>query len=513
MKMPRVRLKTVFAGVALAAVVQTATPAVTGCLELAARRTAGTAALSASAQVVPSTRPAISVTRHTGTFNGEEVEYTATVAETFVPGPDGRPGGSMVTTTYVRTDVEDGTGRPVLFAFNGGPGASSTPLHLSALGPRRYVTLPDGEREMGDNPYSPLDAIDLVFIDPIGTGFSRPLPGVDGQYFWSVTGDAASVKAFIRSWLKTNGRERSPRYLCGESYGTTRAAQILGTGGGLAFDGVLLLSMTGRPEGPNLPLALLFPTFAATAAYHGKVEASGRTPREIFDEAATFATTEYLAALEKGDALPAEEKARVAAEMAKRIGLPQEFIVGKNLRIERQDFMLNLLKDRGLRTGQIDARVTGRLEDHANKKPPYDDPSMFSASGGPTKPTAHIYFTTELGFETEENYIPLNLEINSKWKFDVERAMRDPVGLVAAAMKEQPKLRLFWIAGYYDITTPLMNGKHILERAGVPPERLTVAAFPTGHMPYEGDENLARFTAAVKGFVKQGVAPAPEAHR
>jgi len=363
------------------------------------------------------------------------------------------------------------------------------------------VTLPGGERDMGDNPYSLIDAADLVFIDPIGTGLSRPLPGVDGQPFWTVTGDAASVKTFIQQWLKDNGHETSPRFLCGESYGTTRAAQIVSMGRDLTFDGVLLLSMTGGPEGPDLPFVMLFPTYAATAAFHGKVDTAGRTPAQIFDEAVRFARYEYLPALVQGESLPGDDRARIAREMSRRIGLPAAFIEEKGLRISRPDFMLNLLKDRGLRTGQIDARATGRLEDYAGKKPPYDDPSMFGPKGAPSKPTAHIYFTSELKFPTRETYNTLNLDINAKWKFDDTRAMRDPVGIIGAAMKEQPSLRLFWAAGYYDITTPLSSGQYILDHAGVPPDRLTVAALPTGHQPYDGDENLSRFNDAVRRFV------------
>jgi carboxypeptidase C (cathepsin A) len=448
--------------------------------------------------------PTVSVTEHTGTFNGQVVRYTAAVVETFIPGVDGKPAGSMVTTTYLRQDVKDRVSRPVLFAFNGGPGASSTPLHLNAFGPRRYVTQANGEREMGDNPFSPLDAIDLVFIDPIGTGFSRPLPGVDGQQFWSVPGDAASVKTFIQMWLKANGREASPRILCGESYGTTRAAEIVSMGKDLTFNGVMLLSMTGGSDDPDMKFVLLLPTFAATAAYHGKVDATGRTPGAIFDEALSFAYGDYLATLKKGQTLPAGEKTRVAEEVSKRIGLPAAFVLEKNLRIDRRDYMLNLLKDRGLRTGQIDARATGKLEEYAGKKPPYDDPSMFGPKGGPSKPVAHLYFTNELQFKTAEQYSALNLDVNSKWKFSGnERSMRDPAGVVGAVMRDQPTLHLFWAGGYYDITTPLSNGKYILDRAGVPPERLTVGAFPTGHSVFDGDDNLARFNEAVRQFAKR----------
>lgn len=449
----------------------------------------------------PRPSPIRVTTDHTGVFGGQSVRYSATVAETIVPGPDGAPAASIVTTTYLRQDVANRDRRPVLFAFNGGPGASSSPLHFSAFGPRRYVTAPDGRRDMGDNPFSVLDAMDLVFIDPVGTGYSRPLPGVDGQWFWSVTGDAASVQSFIAAWLKANGREGSPRFLCGESYGTTRAAQIVSMGADLRFDGVLLLSTTGGPDGPVWPFVVLFPTFATTAAFHGIVPAAGRSVHQIFDEAARFARTTLRSALAKGARLTDAERERVAGEMARRIGLPASFIAGKSLRIGRDSFMLGLLKDRGLRTGQLDTRVTGRLEDFAGRHPPYDDPSMPGAQGAAQKPTAHLYFTNELQVPAADPYRTLNLDINARWRFDSERAMKDPIGLVGAAMRKQPRLRLFWVGGYYDLTTPLGSGRYILERAGVPAGRLTALAVPTGHMPYDGDENLARFVAAVRRFV------------
>ncbi|MFB3828126.1 MAG: hypothetical protein ACE15B_15255 [Bryobacteraceae bacterium] len=468
-------------------------------------------ACMAATQASPQTprAPVAAVTKHTGTFNGETVKYTATVAETFIPGPDGAPAAVMINTAYVRDGVPDQTRRPVMFVFNGGPGASSSPLHMSAFGPRRRV-----RNEIVDNPFSPLDSMDLVFIDPIGTGFSRPLPGVDGQPFWSITGDGASVSKFIQSWLAGNRRESSPRFLCGESYGTIRAGQILETGHknkGLSFDGVLLLSLAARLAGSEMPFVTTFPTFAVAAAFHGKVDAGGRSASEIFDEAAKFARTEYIGALIQGDALPAAEKTRIAQEMAKRIGLSEEFIAGKKLRIGKPDFMLNLLKGRGLRTGQLDSRATGELAAYANRKPPADDPSMsMPAPAAPDKAAApsllQTYFTRELKFPATENYRSLNLDINAKWKYDVENAFSDTAGRIAAVMREQPKLRLFWAAGYYDITTPLAAGKYTLDQAGIPPERLTAALFETGHSVFEGDENLARFTQAVRQFVKGGAA-------
>ena len=169
--------------------------------------------------------PVVAITQHAGTFNGQKVKYDAIVAETFLKEAVGAPAASVVTTAYVRTDNKDKAARPVLFLFNGGPGASTTPLHFGAFGPKKR----EGEgaaQRMVDNPDSPLDAVDLVFIDPVGTGYSRPLPGHEGQAFWSRTGDARAVKTIITDWLKANGRQASPRYMLGQSYGTTRAALV-----------------------------------------------------------------------------------------------------------------------------------------------------------------------------------------------------------------------------------------------------------------------------------------------
>lgn len=448
------------------------------------------------------------VTRHTGVFNGQTVRYTATVSRTGIPGADGKTAATMVNTAYVRDDVKDLAKRPVMFVFNGGPGASSSPLHMTALGPRRIIKAGD-DRQLADNPYSPLDAVDLVFIDPLETGYSRLAPGVDGQQFWSVAADAAAVKVFIQSWLKANGREASPHYLCGESYGTNRAAQLVATGQDLNLDGVLLIALVSGVEGPDLPFVMTLPTFAAAAVYHGKVDAAGRTPEQVFDEAATFARTDYALALLQGDRLPAAEKARIAQEVAKRTGLTADYVAAHNLRLDNYDFMLEIVKDRGLRTGQLDSRVTGKLEEFAGQHPPYDDPSMslgrVTGKGGKSTPQLmDEYLKGDLKFVTPENYVTLNLGINSKWTYKDEEAWTDAAGLIGRGMKAQPKLRLFWGAGFYDITTPLFAGRYTLDHAGIPADRLTAIAFPAGHSIYDGDDNLDRFDKAVRKFVTGG---------
>lgn len=462
-------------------------------------------ALAVASPERPHAQPAMSEPRvlasstRQGTFHREHLSYDVTVVAFPVTG-EGGARASLVVTSYERRDRGDDARRPVIVAFNGGPGASSSPLHLSALGPRRYAIDAEGERVMTDNPFSPLDAADLVFVDPVGTGFSRPDDAASGRAFWSVTADAASVASAIQQWRRLRGRERAPLYLCGESYGTTRAAAILDAHPALSFEGVLLLSATGGPDDADEALARLVPTYAVAAAFHGRADAGGRTPQAIFDEALAFALRDYLPALRQGDALAPGVRATVAAGLAARIGLPVAQVTQAHLRIDKDTFMRSLLASRGLRTGQLDARATGALAEFATKAPPYDDPSMPGAR--PFKrPTPHLYFTEELGVRTGDRYVPLNLDVNAQWRFDRPEAMQDPLRLVAGAMQRAPRLRLFWVAGLYDLTTPLAYGRFLMERAGIPATRTTVMAAPTGHMPYEGDEALSRFTEAVIRFV------------
>ena len=453
----------------------------------------------ASAQdAAPKPRVLASAVRQ-GAFHREALSYDVAVTAFPVTG-EGGARGSIVVTSYERRGRVAPGPRPVIVAFNGGPGASSSPLHLSALGPRRYQIDADGERVMTDNPFSPLDAADLVFVDPLGTGFSRPDDPAEGRAFWSVTADAASVVSAIRQWRQVRGRERDPLFLCGESYGTSRAAAILDAHPDLVFDGVLLLSVTGGPDDADDALARLVPTYAVTAAFHGLTSPKDVAPQAIFDEALAWALRDYLPALRQGEALTAERRARVAADLASRIGLPADAILAADLRLDKDAFMRSLLAARGRRTGQLDARATGALAEFAGKTPPYDDPSMPGAR--PFKrPTPHLYFTEELGVRSDDRYVPLNLDVNAQWRFDRPEALQDPLRLVAGAMQHAPRLRLFWVGGLYDLTTPLANGRFLMERAGIPTSRTTILAAPTGHMPYEGDEALARFTEAVIRFV------------
>lgn len=455
--------------------------------------------------------PVVATTQHAGTFNGQKVKYDAIVAETFLKNAAGAPAASVVTTAYVRTDKRDPAQRPVLFLFNGGPGASTTPLHFGAFGPKKR----EGEgaaQRMVDNPDSPLDAVDLVFIDPVGTGYSRPLPGHDGQAFWSRTGDAQAVKSIIADWLKANGRQASPRYMLGQSYGTTRAALVAGIGQDLNLDGILLFALVGNPPGHEMPYVTSLPAFATTAWHHQRIDRAGRSVTQVYDEAVAFARGDYVTALIKGASLTPAEKRATAQKMSALIGLPVEFIEARELRLSKEDFMFNLLKDQGVRIGQLDGRATRPLDAPA-QRPPYDDPGMNYAEPRSAPPAAtgvvpaskrglspvDSYYQEHLKFRTAETYNALNLDVNSAWDHE---GMSDVNGKIGAAMQQNPKLRMFWAAGYFDITTPAYSGRYALDQAGVPGERLTAAYFNGGHSVFTDPANHTALSQAVRNFVR-----------
>jgi carboxypeptidase C (cathepsin A) len=488
-------------------------PAAALAIALLAAAPVAHAQAGAPAAAATATRSPITVsTDHSGRFNGQQLDYTATVAEHFLTDDKGQPAASVITIAYVRRGVADPTKRPVIFAFNGGPGASSSPLHMGALGPVRRV----GEHgsHLADNPYSLLDAADLVFIDPVGTGFSRPFPGVDGRRWYNGEGDAKAVKSVIAEWLRQNHREGSPRYLAGESYGTVRAALIVKDSQDLPFDGVALIALVGSTPGHEMPYVASLPTMAAGAWFHGRIERGERSVEDVYREAAQFARTDYVSALIQGSSLPPAERHRVAERMSALIGLPADLIEQNDLRISKPVWMFNLLKDKGLRTGLLDVRVTAPLE--PGQIGDIDDPALgvapkrtpgaapapppSAASIGPVpSPVVGDYIVHELKFPTTETYYGVNFTVNAAWTH--EPAGADPMAAIGQAMKADHRLRVFWAAGYYDLTTPAYAARYTLDQDGIAPKRLTATYFAGPHGAYEGEENLAVFSAALRRFV------------
>jgi carboxypeptidase C (cathepsin A) len=460
-------------------------------------------------------QPSVAVTTHRGKFGGETVAYTAIVEEQILKGADSIPNASLVTIAYLRDGVTDASRRPVMFVFNGGPGASSSPLHMNGLGPRRT----SGDSTV-DNPTSVLDVTDLVFIDPVGTGFSRPYTTEVGkQLYWSRTGDAASVMRAIDLWLARHRREHSPRYLAGESYGAMRVGLIFRTRKDARFDGVLLVAIPGEGanQGREMPYVTTLPSMASSAWYWEKIDRKGRTVAQLFDDAVLFARTEYLAALVQGWNLPPAEKTRVARKMSALVGLPAAYIEENNLRVSKDDWMLTILKDRNLRTGMLDTRVTaardttrtGGLADPAlgggamrigtAMLAPAIVPGSVAPEASRRLSALETYLKRDLQFQTLESYRSLNLDINGVWNHEDRGETNSPI---AEAMRANPHMRLFWTGGYYDLTTPIYGTQYSFDQAGIPADRTTAALLPGPHGVFADQSNREWLAGRLRQWIR-----------
>lgn len=486
----------------------------------------GVVTASAQAHRIPTPRSA--VTHHLWQSHGVRVRYTAWVQDNFVNDSHGKPGASIITVAYTRDGIADPARRPVIFAFNGGPGAAGSLLNFSGIGPVRLVKKPTGEPgvrpgmpEAGhfqSNPDSLIRTADLVFIDPVSTGFSRVFPGENPRQWYSGPADAASVTQAIEHWLTVHHRWASPRYLLGESYGTERAARMVAHDKRLRFNGVVLVALAVPAQGPLIPYVTSFPTMAAGAWYHRKIARDGRTVEQVFAQAERFARTQYLPALFRGSSLSSAARASLAQRMSALIGLPASLIEAKDLRISKDTYMFNLLKDQHLRTGLLDVRVTGRLV--PNEQGAIDDPALgalpkkllgskhlTAASLGILKnPLIGGYLKHELRFPTRQSYYSINFIANSKWKFD---RTFDAVAAVSAALKAQPRLRLMWVQGLYDLTCPAYLARYTIDQHGIPADRLTALLLPGPHSAYTTPATLPVFAAALRRFIEAGGSRGP----
>lgn len=466
--------------------------------------------MKAKGQSIPGNTERRSQTQQQGSFNGQSVRYSAIVQEHFFsPDSNHAPAVSAITTSYIKESGTSTTQRPVLFVFNGGPGASSSPLHMSAFGPKRFVLEKDSN-VLVENKYSLLDIADLVFVDPPGTGFTRVFDIKAAGGYWDVMGDAQLFIELIKKWKKENKRESAPLFLCGESYGTARAAVILGNAedlpvaGGIFLSSVFDLTIVNPAPGNDMPYILFLPSMAAVAAYHQPhKKASGSSPEKAFASAMRFAQNEYIMALGKGVNLTMTEKKSIAFRLAQLTGLPQSLILEKDLRITPLDFEKNLLAAEGKRVGQLNGQITGPLN-NPGVKPPFDDPSMSFKPSNRSAVTA--YFKNNLQFADTGMYKTLNLAVNSRWNWN---SLAEEVGYltwapgITKALKEQPKLKLLVAGGYYDLATPLYAGRYVLEHVGVTADRVTYTGFPTGHSIFEKEEELKKLSDQVHNFITE----------
>ena len=465
---------------------------------------------------------------------GGPLTYRAIAGETHVRGLDGVPAASIFSIAYLREDVVDRGARPVIFAFNGGPGSASFWLNMGMLGPRRVV-LPAEPRGVGggpvrlaDNGFSPLDVTDIVLIDPVGTGFSHAIGGHADREYWGVAEDAGILADFVRQWLTDHGRWGSPKYLLGESYGGTRAAVMTRAlaseeRGQIALRGLILIapgldfqSLRTAAQYPLVSYGFL-PTYTAVAWYHGRI-ASAPALEPLLEEARAFAQNEYLPALVRGQRMTPDERARIRRRLAFFTGLSEVWLDGVDLQIDPFRFMRELLRERGLTVGRLDGRYTGRDHDAGGERPEYD---ASQAGYGPAFVAAIMqHMTGELGVRMERPYLALNRSgVKPLWNWrqpDAERWASGmnpewPVHLNVAPMigdemRRNSDFRLLLANGYYDLAIPFFTAENSMYQTGMMPERVTFANFPTGHMIYVDPPSLARLAALIRAFV---TAPPP----
>lgn len=485
---------------------------VSGLLALAGWTVAAAAELTPTPPV-----PQSYVTGHSGRFNGVTVRYTATAGQTHLHGEDGKPLASIFSIAYVREGVSDVTARPVVFLFNGGPGSASLWLHMGAFGPKRVV-LPSDARDDGaapyrieDNPLALLDVADFVFIDPVGTGFSKPLGDHKGEEFWGITEDAKTVAQFIRVWVTKNGRWNSPKYVGGESYGTVRTSAVVheleGGINDMALNGVILISTlqsywdSNTAPGNDAAYVAYVPTMAATALYHGKIDRQGLSFEDFIAAVQTWSLEEYLPALYLGDRLTPERAQGLARTLSAYTGLSESYIARANLRVDPSRFQKELLRDKGLTVGRLDSRYTGRDADTAGEHPD-SDPSFYGIDAGYTA-AINDYLRRTLKVSLDDDYEPLSARVNSAWNAQIEGSdyIYGVAHYLAQATRENADFRIFNAAGYYDFATPFFESENAFARAGLATGRMTSRRYEAGHMMYLHQQSLIKLMADVRAFL------------
>ena len=458
------------------------------------------------------------VTHHQITVGGKLLKYTVTTGKLPIKNAQGETEAEIFFMAYTADRTGGPETRPLMFSFNGGPGSASVWLHLGAIGPRRVKMMPDGMMpsppyQLVDNAYTWLDQTDLVFIDPVGTGYSRPSKPELGQKFWGVQGDLESVGEFIRLYLTRYERWTSPLFLVGESYGTTRAAGLSGyliEHSGIAFNGIVLVSSILNFEtadftrGNELPYTLFLPTYTATAWYHKKLPADlqAKPLRAVLDESEAFASEGYPRALGFGTRLSADQRAAALDQLTRLTGLNRDYVDRSDLRVDIQHFCKELLRDQRRTVGRIDSRYKGIDESVEDATPEYD-PSL-AATRPPYTATMNQYVRTELGYKTDLPYYILGGGIGP-WDWGSARAgFPDVSGALRAAFAKNPDMKLFVASGHYDLATPYFATKYTLDHLGLEPEeraRVTTREYEAGHMMYVDTGELQKLHGDVSAFL------------
>ena len=454
-------------------------------------------------------------THHTITIGGKELKYTATVAQMPLKNASGDTEAHIFYMAYT-LDGADHAKRPLTFAFNGGPGSASLWVHMGAMGPKRTKlnddgTMPAPPFKLVDNDQTWLQFTDLVFIDPVGTGFSRAKSTDVARRMNGVQGDLQSVTEFIRMYLTRNDRFLSPLFIAGESYGTFRAAGLAGTllNSGFAVNGIVLIStildygVVRTNERNPIANALLLPTFTADAWYHKKLDADlQKDLQSALRESEKWAMGGYIEALNKGDALSKEERDAAIKTTARLTGLSPKYVDESNLRIDVGHFTRELLRDERLTIGRYDGRITGPSPMDAGEVAE-NDPSEAAVKAPFTSAFLH-YVHSDLKYQTDETYYALGGGI-MPWDFGRPNSYAETTSLLQSAFTQNSHLKVLVCASYFDLATPFFSAQYTLNHMGIHPDRqkdIKWAYYESGHMMYIEKNSRAKLHDDVKEFME-----------
>jgi carboxypeptidase C (cathepsin A) len=467
-----------------------------------------------------------SVTQHSARIGSQNISYTATASTTLLKNDKGEPEALMYSTAYTENGVKDFSQRPIVFLYNGGPGSSSVWLHMGAYGPRRVVTgnaspTPPAPYQIVDNQYSLLDKADLVFIDPVGTGFSHAVGKAKDSDFWGVQPDVQSLAQFISIYMSRNHRWNSPKFLIGESYGTFRSVALgnyLQEHDGIYINGIVLMSSVldlgtlNFTTGDDRSYILYLPTYAAVAWHYNLIKNRPADLPSYLEQVRQFASTEYADALLKGDNISPSEKQQVAAKISSYTGLDEKYLINANLRVNLAQFNAELLRSRGLTIGRYDARYNAAtydvLEEYADDDPSYD--AVLGAFTG----AFNSYVRDELKFGEGMTYKILPSEPSEHWNW--KGSIGNPQnGFPSApnveddlihALRDNAYLQVQVENGYFDLATPFYGTEFTMNHLLLPKvdaDRIHLQYYDAGHMMYLHVPDLEKLSANVHAFISQ----------
>lgn len=460
---------------------------------------------------------------HQITNGGKTIKYNAIASETYLKNESDEAVASIWSVAYVQEGGIDQAKRPVTFVFNGGPGSASMWLHMGMLGPELVKLDSDAKEDDGVAPYQLvtnknglLDLTDLVFIDPVGTGYSRVIGKGKTKDYWGLTEDATSIAKFMRQWITENNRWFSPKYIAGESYGTPRAALVAnileGGGQNMALNGLILISQCLDYAGntsvnDNITSYLTYlPSMAATAWYHKKA-GQGQQLESFVEDCRKYTFDTYAPALYRGSTLSEGAKNEVAEKLSYFTGLDKEYVLKSNLRILMHRFQKQLLTDQGLAIGRLDGRFMGNEIDHLSDGPHLGDPSGYQITSAYTA-ALNYYYASALNVKMDRPYLTSNDEAGKKWNWrptpegeDWEPSFMNVARKLSETMRRNTKMKVMVANGYYDLICPFLDAEYTFSRNGMEREKVKMTYYEAGHMMYLHEPDFLKLNNDIRIFL------------